>query len=183
MFLDRDGVLNEAVVVGGTLRSPRGPDDFVIAADARTEVARLRDAGYVTVVVSNQPDVARGLVTMDAIEAMHLRLVEELDVDAVYVCPHDNDDRCRCRKPSPGLLLDAAEELGISLERSWMIGDRWVDVAAGRAAGVRAVLLEGEASWSPTSAGPPSDDLRDVDARPDLRSCVDLVLGADPAYR
>lgn len=92
--------------------------------------------------MTNQPDVARKLISPSELERMNRRLVDELEVDLVKVCPHAQDEGCRCRKPAPGMLLDAAAELGISLEKSYMIGDRWSDVDAGRAAGCYTIKIE-----------------------------------------
>lgn len=177
VFLDRDGVLNENVERDGHAVSPARLEDFHLAGDAVEATTRLRDSGYLLVVVSNQPDVARGKVEVAALDAMHERLRAELRVDAVHYCPHENVDRCACRKPSPGLLDGAVEDLAIDRGASWMIGDRWVDIAAGRAAGVRTVLLERPGSWASTSAGGPPDDLQPDFVARTLTGCVDVVLG------
>jgi D-glycero-D-manno-heptose 1,7-bisphosphate phosphatase len=107
---------------------------------------------------------------------MHRRLSDELGLDKVYCCPHDNTDRCGCRKPQPGMLLDAARDLDLDLPSSWLVGDRWVDLAAASAAGVRGVLLERPYSWDPTSAGEPPSDLHSAWSAPTLAGCVDHIL-------
>jgi D-glycero-D-manno-heptose 1,7-bisphosphate phosphatase len=99
----------------------------------------------------------------------------QVPLDDILVCPHDGADRCPCRKPKPGLLLTAARRHGIDLSRSWLIGDRWVDVAAGRAAGVRTVLLERPYSWDPTSSDQPPDCLVPTEVTATLREAVALV--------
>lgn len=141
VFLDRDGVLNEAVIRDGKPYPPADAAAVKIVAGAREALDALHDAGYLLVVVTNQPDVARGTQTRAEVDAIHDRMRAELGFDAVYACCHDGDV-CNCRKPKPGLLLDAAGDLGIDLSRSFMIGDRWRDVDAGARAGCRTVFLD-----------------------------------------
>jgi D-glycero-D-manno-heptose 1,7-bisphosphate phosphatase len=152
-FLDRDGVLNDAVVHDGIVRSPRGADELVIAPDAATSLDRLRDAGLAIIVITNQPDIARGELAVSVLDAIHEELARVLPLDAIYCCSHDTNEGCACRKPAPGMLLTAARDHGLDLGRSWLVGDRWVDIAAGHAAGVRTVLIERPWSWQPTSSG------------------------------
>jgi D-glycero-D-manno-heptose 1,7-bisphosphate phosphatase len=106
------------------------------------ELARLRERGFILIVVTNQPDVARGKQTREAVEAIHTRMRESLPLDEVRVCYHDDRDGCSCRKPKPGLILDAAGEWGIDPRDSFMVGDRWRDVEAGAAAGCRTVWID-----------------------------------------
>src|ERR1700722_3058746 len=141
VFLDRDGVLNEAGIRDGNPSPPAAAAALKIVAGARESLEQLRAAGYLLVVVTNQPDVARGTQTREAVDAIHARLCAELPLDAVYPCCHDGDG-CNCRKPKPGLLLNAAADLAIDLARSFMIGDRWRDVDAGARAGCRTVFLD-----------------------------------------
>lgn len=141
VFLDRDGVINNAHVVDGRPYPPRSVAELKVASGVADGLTRLRAAGFRLIVVSNQPDVARGLTTRAAIEAIHAALCAQLPLDEIRVCYHDDADYCMCRKPLPGLLLDAARSGGIDLQSSFMIGDRWRDVQAGRAAGCRTVLL------------------------------------------
>jgi D-glycero-D-manno-heptose 1,7-bisphosphate phosphatase len=142
VFFDRDGVLNAAIVKAGRPFPPAGIDELRIDAAAAPSLATLRERGFSIVVVTNQPDVARGTATREQVEAINERLVAELPIDAVYVCYHDNADACECRKPKPGLLVAAARERDIELARSYMVGDRWSDVAAGRQARCRTVWIE-----------------------------------------
>lgn len=141
VFLDRDGVLNVAVHVDGKTYPPADADSLVIAPGVGEAVARLRAAGYLCICVTNQPDVARGTRTRDNVDAMNEKVRTALALDDLYVCFHDNADNCACRKPKPGMLLSAAEKWDIALADSWMVGDRRTDVAAGRAAGCRTVLI------------------------------------------
>ncbi|MBI2317039.1 MAG: HAD family hydrolase [Betaproteobacteria bacterium] len=142
VFLDRDGVINRAIVVDGRPYAPRKFSEFRLMPGARAGLARLRKAGLGVVVVTNQPDVARKLIDPEDLDRMNRRLITELAVDAVKVCAHRQDEGCNCRKPRPGMLLDAAAELGIDLQRSYMVGDRWSDVEAGHAAGCYTLKIE-----------------------------------------
>lgn len=142
MFLDRDGVLNEAVVVDGRPLAPTSVDQFRLLPGVAEACAALHDAGFVLVVVTNQPDIARGTLARDDVDRMHDRLRALLPVDDVVVCPHDDADGCVCRKPRPGMLLDAARRLDLDLDASFCVGDRWRDVEAARRAGVRAVFVD-----------------------------------------
>lgn len=178
IFLDRDGVVNEAVVLDGRALSPSSIGALVILPGVHHAIRRLRRAGFQVVVVTNQPDVARGTLDPIAVDTMHERLRTDLALDAVYVCTHDNADGCDCRKPQPGMLLRAAAEHGLDLASSWMVGDRWVDIAAGRAAGVRTVLVRRDYSWTATSSGAPTADLEaDVEVA-DLPAATTVILGA-----
>ena len=141
VFLDRDGVLNEAVVRDGRPFPPQSPDEVVVVAGMAEACGRLREHGFVVVVVTNQPDVARGRQSANGVAAINSVLRHEVDFDAIYVCPHDNEDRCMCRKPKPGMLLAAAEDLSLDLEHSFMVGDRWTDIAAGQEAGCVSVYV------------------------------------------
>jgi D-glycero-D-manno-heptose 1,7-bisphosphate phosphatase len=141
VFLDRDGVLNQAIVSDGKPYPPRNLDELVIFADAREALLALRSDGYRLVVVTNQPDIARGTVTREHVARMNQYLRDRLPLDAIEVCEHDDADECACRKPKPGLLTRAAERDGIELAASFMVGDRWRDIEAGRRAGCRTLLI------------------------------------------
>jgi D-glycero-D-manno-heptose 1,7-bisphosphate phosphatase len=155
VFLDRDGVLNRTVLRDGVVSPPKTLDDFELLAGVREAVDSLKGAGYVLVVVTNQPDIARGTQDVAVVDAMNAVVLRELVVDAILVCPHDDVDDCLCRKPKPGLLLEAEERFDIDLGRSFMVGDRWRDVAAGRAAGCQTIqvgsLDEGALGVTPTT--------------------------------
>lgn len=179
IFLDRDGILNEMVVDGPASRPPRSLHEVRIAPEARESIERLQERGYLLLVVTNQPDVRRGsLALADAVDVTSA-VAEALRLDDAYLCPHDQRDGCECRKPRAGMLLRAREDWSIDLARSWLIGDRWVDVAAGAAAGARTLLLEGPESWAPSGGVDPSPDLRPDRAFLSLRACVDHLLGVD----
>ena len=142
VFLDRDGVLNRAHVVDGTPRAAAKVDQLEILEEAREGCRVLREAGFLLICVTNQPEIARGGVDPAQVAAINELLAEELELDEVVVCPHDDADDCDCRKPKPGMILDAAERHGVDLERSFTVGDRWRDVEAGRAAGTRVVFVD-----------------------------------------
>lgn len=142
MFLDRDGVLVVPEFRNGRSYAVRSLGDYVLYPEARPCLAELKAAGFLLVVVTNQPDVGAGLLDRQVLERMNRILLEELPVDAVEVCTHTADRRCACRKPRPGMLLQAADRLGIDLGRSYMVGDRASDAAAGAAAGCRTAFLD-----------------------------------------
>jgi D-glycero-D-manno-heptose 1,7-bisphosphate phosphatase len=141
VFLDRDGVLNRSVFRDGVPGPPVSLDDFEFLPGVRDATDQLKSAGYLLVVVTNQPDIARGTQDVAVVDAMNAVVQRELGVDAILVCPHDDADNCKCRKPKPGLLLEAGERFDIDLERSFMVGDRWRDVEAGDAAGCQTVQV------------------------------------------
>ena len=142
VFLDRDGVLNAAVVKDGKPYPPASAAVMEILPGVPEALARLRAAGYLLVVVTNQPDVARGKQTRAEIEAIHDKLRAAMPLDAIYTCMHDDADHCSCRKPKPGMLVTAATDLGIDLTRSFMVGDRWRDMEAGKRAGCRTFFVD-----------------------------------------
>jgi D-glycero-D-manno-heptose 1,7-bisphosphate phosphatase len=150
VFLDRDGVLVHARVENGRPLAIRDVDELAIVDDAEVACHRLRSAGFLLLVVTNQPEVARGTLTRAALDRIHRRLREALPLDEIIVCPHDDADMCACRKPLPGMLVGAATRLEVDLGASFMVGDRWRDVEAGRRAGCSTVLLEREYSESVT---------------------------------
>ncbi len=168
VFLDRDGVLNANSERDGRPVAPTTLEEFHILPEAVEAVRRLKAAGFVLVVVTNQPDVATGRTSPAALDAMHAELRRKLPLDDIKVCHHVDADRCQCRKPQPGMLLEAAAEWHIDLAASYLIGDRWRDVEAGRVAGCSTIFLD---------YGYPQDGPN----RPDqvvhsLREAVDYVL-------
>jgi D-glycero-D-manno-heptose 1,7-bisphosphate phosphatase len=140
VFLDRDGVLNKALVRNGKPHPPDGPDDLEILPGVPDALARLRASGFLLICVTNQPDVARGAQRREVVEAMHATMRATLPLDDILACYEDGDD-CSRRKPNPGMLLEAAETYGIDLRESFMVGDRWRDIEAGRSAGCRTILI------------------------------------------
>jgi D-glycero-D-manno-heptose 1,7-bisphosphate phosphatase len=142
VFLDRDGVLNAAVVRNGRPYPPASVEEVEILPGVEEACTRLRGAGFDLVVVTNQPDVARGTQTLEAVRRVNDALLAALPLDEVVICPHDDADDCDCRKPKPGMLVQAAERRGIDLSASFMVGDRWRDVEAGIRAGCRTLFID-----------------------------------------
>ena len=146
VFLDRDGVLNRPVVRDGLSFPPARLDDFELYPDVVEGCEKLKDAGFLLIVVTNQPDVGRGTQTREVVEAIHATLRTLLpSLDGIEVCFHGgatHGDPCDCRKPAPGMLQRAAAAHGIDLKRSFLIGDRWRDVDCAHAAGCRAIFID-----------------------------------------
>ena len=142
VFLDRDGVLNQTVVCDGVPHPPAHVSACVLLPGVREACERLRSAGYLLVVVTNQPDVARGHQTREHVEGINAWIQSTLPVQQVLTCYHDHVDHCACRKPQPGMLFAAAQAWDVALPESIIVGDRWSDVEAGRAAGCRSILIE-----------------------------------------
>lgn len=142
VFLDRDGVINRAFVRHGRPYPPQTLDELEVLPGVPEACAALKGAGFLLIVVTNQPDVARGTLEPRTLDRFHEVLRATLPLDDIRVCPHDDRDGCRCRKPAPGLLLAAAAESDIDLGRSVLVGDRWRDVEAGRRAGCKTVYVD-----------------------------------------
>jgi D-glycero-D-manno-heptose 1,7-bisphosphate phosphatase len=185
VFLDRDGVLNELIPDpnSGRPESPLRVEDVRLLSGVPASVRRLARAGFVLACVSNQPAAAKGLVSVRELLAVHQRVLDLLAASGVALetsrlCLHHPRGvvpglagRCTCRKPAPGMLLDAAGALGVELGSSWMVGDTDADVAAGRAAGCRTVLIECMGSKHKRLSGI-APDLQAAD----LALAVDLIL-------
>lgn len=155
VFLDRDGVLNAALRdAGGGPIPPRRPEELAILPGVPEACARLRAAGFLLIGCTNQPDIARGITPREFVDWVNHHVARAAGLDEMRLCPHDDADDCHCRKPRPGMLTDAAAAHGIDLSRSWMVGDRWRDVAAGQAAGCRTILVD-RGHPEPMAARPP----------------------------
>lgn len=142
VFFDRDGVLNRAIVRDERPFPPATVEEVELLDGIADACAALHAGGFLLVVVSNQPDVARGFQRREMVEAINAVLRARLPLDDIRVCYHDDRDACPCRKPEPGLLLEAAAIWQIDLPRSFMVGDRWRDIEAGRRAGCLTVLID-----------------------------------------
>jgi D-glycero-D-manno-heptose 1,7-bisphosphate phosphatase len=144
VFLDRDGVVSRSEVRDGLPYAPMEVSHFEILPEAPAACRRLKQAGFLLIVATNQPDVGRGTMKKETVEAMHEKMFLELPIDRVEVCYHPGhgQSNCDCRKPKPGMLLNAAHELGIDLAQSWMVGDRWRDIDCGYAAGCRTIFID-----------------------------------------
>ncbi len=141
IFLDRDGVLNYNLMREGQLSSPRQFQEFKLLPNTLTNLNKFKKLGFLLIVITNQPDVARGFMPKYELDQMHQYLMETLPLNAIYTCLHDHQDHCECRKPKPGALLKAAQIHHIDLNQSYMIGDRAVDIQAGQAAGCKTILV------------------------------------------
>ena len=135
VFLDRDGVLNSVLLKEGVPHPPENVEDLKVLPGVLEALFIFKKLNYEIVVVTNQPDVSRERVSREIVDSINASLGKMLEIGHFYVCPHDDLDHCTCRKPSPGLLVQAAKDLGIELSTSFMIGDRWRDVDAGNNAG------------------------------------------------
>lgn len=161
VVLDRDGVLNESIPTANGSRPPRDVQEFKLVVGAPKMVEDLAAQGFTIVVATNQPDVARKTADMADVDQINALIKSEIpQIERFYVCSHDNADACECRKPAPGMILRALREFAGDPRTSWMVGDRWPDIAAGQAAGVRTLLVESPKSLDSTSVGGPPTDLR-----------------------
>jgi len=142
IFLDRDGVINRSFVRNGRPYAPTKLKDFEVLPNVAEALEELRRLGFLNIVVTNQPDLKSGIQSADSLEQMHRLLLDTLAIDAIEVCPHNDEDNCSCRKPRPGLILRAANRFDIDISESFMIGDRWRDVLAGQAAGCRCLFID-----------------------------------------
>lgn len=144
VFLDRDGVINRSLERDQKPFAPASLAEFEILPEVPAACARLKAAGFLLIVVTNQPDVGRGTLKKEIVESIHAHLMAQLPVDRVAVCYHPGQGQsdCDCRKPKPGLLLRAARELNLDLAQSWMVGDRWRDVDCGHAAGCKTIFID-----------------------------------------
>ena len=141
VFLDRDGVIIEAVIREGKPFPPTSLSEVKISEGFENILQKIATAGFIIVGVSNQPDVARGLQTRAEVEKINQYLVDKLPIERILVCYHDEKEACSCRKPKPGLILEAAALFDIDLANSYMVGDRWKDIEAGKNAGCRTVFI------------------------------------------
>lgn len=153
VFLDRDGVINDAIIINDKPYAPCSIEELSLSDEVLPSLAKLKEDGYLLIVATNQPDVARGKVTKTTVESIHQLLMKQLPLDEIFVCYHDESDHCHCRKPLPGLILDAAKKYQIDITQSFMIGDRWKDITAGQCAGCKTIWIDRHyAEQKPTNA-------------------------------
>jgi len=166
VFLDRDGVINQVVFRQGQPASPRSMAEFEWTPGLPEAIQRLEQAALPIFVVTNQPDIARQRMDAEALAQMTAAIYQTLPIQDLRVCPHDNGDRCLCRKPHPGMLIELATQWNIDLGRSFMVGDSWKDMQAGKQAGCQTILIQRDYNQG-----------TDADfAVPDLLSAADLIL-------
>ncbi len=144
IFLDRDGVINIVIMRGGKPSSPWQIGEFELLPDVKPALEDFKKLGFLNIVFTNQPDVKRGFIKTEELEKMHRLLLNELPIEEIKYCPHDDSDNCFCRKPKPGMILQAAEKWGIDLKSSYVIGDGQRDIEAGKAAGCKTFLIKKE---------------------------------------
>ncbi len=142
VFLDRDGVLNRTIIRNGKPYPPASVDELEIMPGVVDGLQRLKEANFVLIVVSNQPDVRRGITSRSTVEDINNSLAKLLPIDRFKICYHDNSDVCDCRKPNPGMLIAGAGDFDIDMASSYMVGDRWKDMEAGISAGCRTIFIE-----------------------------------------
>lgn len=142
VFLDRDGVVNKVLIRDGKVYSPRALEEFNWEIGVQEAIRRLKEMRFMVIVVTNQPDIARGKISQNILDAMTEKIYSTLSVDAVLVCPHDDRDECTCRKPKAGMILEAIKKWDIDCQSSFVIGDSWKDMVAGQAAGCTTILLD-----------------------------------------
>jgi len=142
IFLDRDGVLNDAVIVHNKPYPPNSLNKLKISSGVKKGMRQLKELGYLLIVITNQPDVARGTTSLANVDEINSYLRKELNFDDIFCCFHDNNDNCECRKPKPGLIFSAAKKWDIDLTSSFMVGDRWRDIETGKNAGIKTILID-----------------------------------------
>ncbi len=142
VFLDRDGVINRAIVREGSPYPPANLSEFEIMPSSISTLTRLANSGYMLIGVTNQPDVARGTQSADTVKLFNELIQSRLPIQEIFVCYHDSKDHCNCRKPKPGLILQAQAKYRIDMSKSWMVGDRWKDIAAGHSVGLRTIFID-----------------------------------------
>jgi len=166
VFLDRDGVINKVLIRHGRAVTPRRFEEFVLVDGIAGEVQRIKDAGFMVFVLTNQPDVARGILPLPELERMSAAIRSHLPVDEVWVCPHDEDDRCLCRKPKPGMIERAREKYAVNVTQSFLIGDTLKDMELAKCAGCRGILIN----------APYNQGLDAFGRVANIREAVDLIL-------
>jgi D-glycero-D-manno-heptose 1,7-bisphosphate phosphatase len=142
VFLDRDGVLNNSVIIDGKPYPPNSVAEVVIPDGVVEGLVKLKELGYLLIVVTNQPDVARGTTTIKIVNDINNKLKKHLIIDDIYCCFHDTNDNCECRKPKPGMINAAATKWNIDLSQSVIVGDRWKDIETGKNAVIKTILID-----------------------------------------
>ena len=140
-FLDRDGVLNKTIIKSGKPFPPRLMEEIELCEGVQEAIDVLHLLKFKIIVITNQPDISRGHTTLDFVNTVHRILAQDLRIDHFYICAHDDNHKCNCRKPLPGLIKQAANELSINIEKSILVGDRWSDIEAGQAVGCRCFFI------------------------------------------
>jgi D-glycero-D-manno-heptose 1,7-bisphosphate phosphatase len=166
IFLERDGVLNEVSEARGQPLAPRSLEQFKIRPEAETALARLKKAGFLLIVTTNQPNVSEGRLSRRELDFMHTILRRRLPVDDVLLCAHGANDHCSCRKPKPGLLTEAAFKYHLNLEHCFVVSDKWQDARAAECVGATSLLID----------SPWNGDCHHDYVLPDLNAVADKIL-------
>jgi D-glycero-D-manno-heptose 1,7-bisphosphate phosphatase len=168
VFLDRDGVINKVLIRRGKVVTPRKFEEFEMVEGIGEEIQRIKDAEFYVFVITNQPDVARGIMPRAELEKMLSAIKSHLPVDEIWVCPHDDDARCDCRKPKPGMIRQALDKYPVEIKGSFLVGDSWKDMELAGSVGCKGILID-----APYNQG------LDCFARArDIHEAVDLILSA-----
>ena len=141
IFLDRDGTLNKVYIENGLPISPSSLNKFKIIKGVKKSINRLKKLNFLCILITNQPDVFRGKISKKTVVKMNSYIKKKIKLDDMFVCYHDNEHNCSCRKPKPGLLLKASKKWKIDLKKSFMIGDRWKDILAGKKVGCKTIFI------------------------------------------
>ena len=141
VILDRDGVINQAFLQHGRPIPPRSLDELRIILGVPEAIRLLKSHDFIILCLTNQPDVSRGTMTREGVEAINKYLQEELQIQEIFVCFHDDRDKCECRKPKPGGIEYFLAKYNLDRSSTYMVGDRWKDIEAGQAAGVQTVFI------------------------------------------
>ena len=142
IFLDRDGVLNKSIIIDRMPFSPKNLDETELLPGVKEACDKLHEHGFILICVTNQPDVARKKQSIDMVNAINNYIIMNVPVHDIFTCFHDDCDNCSCRKPKPGLILNAAELYKVDLFNSFMVGDRWRDIDAGKNAGCKTIFID-----------------------------------------
>ena len=141
-FLDRDGVINAAIVLNGKPDSPKNLTEMKILEGVIEAIQTLKAQSFIPIIITNQPDIARNRLKDVDLIAMHEKIRSETQIEYFYTCPHDDEDGCNCRKPKPGLISQAEKDLQIELKSSFLVGDRWRDITTAQALGIEAFFID-----------------------------------------
>lgn len=169
VFFDRDGVLNTAIIKNGKPYSPATIEEVNIIENGNDLLLKLVNVGFILIGITNQPDVSRGTQTREMVESINKYLLSKLPLKEIRVCYHDDKDNCDCRKPKPGMIIQAARDYNIDLSSSFLVGDRWRDVEAGLNAGLRVI-------WINNGYNEKTPDLKNVKEVFSLKEAINFIL-------
>ena len=141
-FLDRDGVINRSIIIDGKPQPPSVVSEVQILDGVIEAIKIIEKFDFVPVVITNQPDIARGVTTLSEVETINSFISLQTGIKHFYICPHDDSDKCDCRKPNPGLILHAVLDLDLDLKSSFLVGDRWKDIETGQALGIETYFID-----------------------------------------